>query len=72
LRGIRLLNLTTCHGDLDLCVVPAGNEGYEDLVRAAVARTPAVVACQPNFPQARDETAETGSRPSASTNMAAA
>ncbi len=37
LAGLSLLNTTTRCGDLDLSFTPAGTEGYDDLVRRAVA-----------------------------------
>jgi hypothetical protein len=36
LAGIDLLNLVTRFGDFDISFVPAGTEGFEDLVRHAV------------------------------------
>lgn len=43
-----ILNLTTCHGNLDLAFTPAGTRGFEDLKRDAVEiaihDTPVVVA----------------------------
>ena len=35
LRGLRVLNLTTESGDLDLTFVPSGTMGYADVVRDA-------------------------------------
>lgn len=37
LSRVELLNLTTRFGDLDISFVPSGTNGYEDLVRGAVA-----------------------------------
>ena len=36
LARARMWNLLTDAGDLDICFVPAGTTGYDDLVRAAV------------------------------------
>lgn len=38
LRGMRMLNLRTPHGDLDLTFEPAGVDGYADLERGATSR----------------------------------
>lgn len=38
LRGVKMLNLRTPHGDVDLTFDPAGVDGYPDLVRSAVAK----------------------------------
>lgn len=35
LRGVDVLNLVTEFGDLDLAFVPAGTDGYDDLVKGA-------------------------------------
>ena len=39
LRGVVMINLITRYGDLDLSFVPAGTDGFSDLVRSAIART---------------------------------
>jgi len=39
LGNVRLLNLQTRFGDLDLAMTPAGTEGFADLARRAVAMT---------------------------------
>jgi hypothetical protein len=39
LAGMRVLNLRTVHGDLDIAFEPAGTSGYADLIRAAESRT---------------------------------
>ncbi len=44
LAGVRILNLVTLHGDLDLSFEPSGTEGYEDLARGA---TTLVIRDQP-------------------------
>lgn len=36
LGAVGVWNLATAHGDLDLCLVPAGTQGYRDLARDAV------------------------------------
>ncbi len=38
LRGVKMLNLRTPHGDFDLTFAPAGVDGYSDLVRSATPR----------------------------------
>ena len=38
LQGMKTLNLRTPHGDLDLTFVPAGTQGYPDLVARAERR----------------------------------
>jgi len=38
LRGMKMLNLRTPHGDFDLTFAPAGVDGYDDLVRSATPR----------------------------------
>lgn len=38
LRGVRMLNLRTPHGDLDIAFTPEGTSGYDDLSRSAERR----------------------------------
>lgn len=38
LRGVRMLNLRTAHGVLDLTFTPAGTSGFDDLRRSATLR----------------------------------
>jgi hypothetical protein len=38
LRGVRMLNLRTPYGDIDLTFEPAGTHGFDDLVAQAAAR----------------------------------
>lgn len=46
LRGIRMLNLRTPHGDLDIAFTPDGTAGYDDLSRSAERRTVAGIEIQ--------------------------
>lgn len=39
LRGVRMLNLRTAHGMLDLTFTPAGTSGFDDLRRSATLRS---------------------------------
>jgi len=39
LRGVKMLNLRTPHGDFDLTFAPAGIDGYLDLARSSTARS---------------------------------
>lgn len=46
LRGVRMLNLRTSYGDIDLVFEPAGTHGFDDLVARATARDVAGVVVQ--------------------------
>lgn len=39
LAGLRILNLRTPYGDLDITFTPDGTAGYDDLARAAIPKT---------------------------------
>lgn len=46
LAGMRMLNLRTRYGDLDLTFEPAGTAGYDDLARTATPRAIAGISVQ--------------------------
>lgn len=46
LRGMRMLNLRTPHGDLDIVLVPEGTAGYDDLSNSAERRIVAGIDIQ--------------------------